>query len=197
MSVRINLLPDQKQAKVRAARSRQVAAAIATLVCSLSIGTVVVLLIITGAQKLRINGLNNDIESRQAELVSIEDLPEAVTAEQHLRSLVDLYDRRTALSKFFSLMESVAPVKEFGLSELTNQEGKIKMLGRARSVQLVDKFVKTLEASNLQVGLGAKKSNEPHFTNVIVHVLQATDDNKINFELTTDVSSSVTARSSK
>lgn len=193
MSVRINLLPDQKVAKIRAARSRQVAAALATLVCSISIGSVVVLLVVSGAQRLTINNLNNDIAEAKAELDSIDGLPEAVTAQLHLNSLVNLYQTRTNLSQFFKVMETVAPVSDFGLTQVRIEENEIKVTGRARSYVIIDKFAKALAASNIEVGEGAKKTNQPFFTEVkLTEGTLSESDSKVGFSLQATMSGEVT-----
>jgi Tfp pilus assembly protein PilN len=191
MSVRINLLPDVKQAKLKASRARQLAASLCFLVIGLSLGSIVLLVIIRGAQALRINQLTNDIARSQAELESMDDLPEALTAEQHLRSLNDLYGQRAAYSKFFDVMESVAPVSEFGLEDLAYQEGTLRVGGKARTMALLDKFMKALEAANVEVGTGASRTNAPYFTEVNLQDATSDDTRRVAFTLVVTVSPEV------
>jgi Tfp pilus assembly protein PilN len=192
MSVRINLLPDHKQAKIRAARSRQVAAALGTLIISLSLGTVLVLAIISGAQQLRINGLQNDIEEAKGELASIDGLEEAVTAQLHLESLNNLYQTRTHMTQMFKVMETVAPVRDFGLTQLSLEGGQVTLIGRARTMQIIDKFTKALAAHNVELGQRASKSNEPHFTAVeLQEAVVGDSDGRVVFTIVATMSDQV------
>src|SRR4249919_3959872 len=87
MSILINLLPDLRQAKLKERRRRQLVSGISVLVWSICGGVVLLLVIFSTGQKVMIHNLDNSIEQKKNELTAMTDLPEALTAADHLNSL--------------------------------------------------------------------------------------------------------------
>lgn len=193
MSVLINLLPDVRQAKNRARKLRQISASIATLVVAVSLGSVLLLFLITSGQGLRIKGLTQEIAAKQTELNSKEDLQELVTLQQHLNSLPGLYDRRVYMTKFFELLSIVSPT-EVSINNIELQSSTAVMFnGNARSYAAIDKFVKAMEAANISLGEEAKEGNTPYFSGIKIGGGAADGNNKVSFTGEATISQEVTS----
>jgi hypothetical protein len=185
MSVRINLLPDIRLAKIRARHIRQLAFGIATLTSGLAIGIVVVLVIITTAQQLQIAGLNKSIHDKQSELAGKSDLQEIATLQQHLNSLPTLYSDRPSIVAFFAAVQKVTPT-ELSLNKVDfTQLATIQATGNARSMATVDKLVKAMQASKAPDG-----SN--YFSNELVTTENQDAISGITFDLAVDVAQEAT-----
>ncbi|MBW3538209.1 PilN domain-containing protein [Candidatus Parcubacteria bacterium] len=192
MTAKINLLPDIRQAKVRARQQRRLAAGIGTMVCTLSIGAVVVLALVMAAQKLRLAALQNSINASQNQLQSESNLKDMLTVQQHLAALPGLYDQRAYITRFLDTLVSVSPT-QFAVSSLEiDAQNNLKFTGQAQNYNLVTKFTQALEASNLTLGPAASPSNPPHFTNVNISSVSLDSDNKVAFSLSATMAPQVT-----
>lgn len=192
MSVAINLLPDIRQAKLREQRRRRMALSVGTIICTACIGGLVVLLLATQAQKLRINQLTGQIKRDQAEINKTENLSEMLTTQQNLASLPALYNQRRFLTKLFTVLQGISP-KELGLTSLDMEDiNTMKIGGRAQSYATVTKLVRALEASNVTVGENSSENNRAHFSNITISNVGAEGDGKVTFTLTAKLSEGVT-----
>lgn len=192
MATLINLLPDVRQAKLRAKRLRQITAGLTSMVIAVCVAGVVVLFLITQGQKLRMGQLANEIKTKQATIDSTPDLGKMLTTQAHLASLPGLYQNRVLLTQFFSLLSSVSP-KDISLENLEiAADGTLKFTVEARSYTIAAKFAQALEASNVTLGDGAGPDKPPHFTKVTLNGVAATSTGKVNFTATANVSPEVT-----
>lgn len=175
MSAMINLLPDIRQAKLREKRRRQMmsGAAVATwVVC----GVIILgLSLATAAEKVLISNATKDAEKKANALSKQEGIIEALTAQQHLASLPELYSQRVYMTKFFTALSESDP-SDITLSSL-NIDGlnQLTVTGGARAYASVAKLARALAVTNVKVGTGSAPSNPPYFTNVnITEVSKAT-----------------------
>lgn len=193
MAVRVNLLPDLRQAKLRARHHRQLAAGLATLVCAASIGVVVMLFAYVQVQGLRIHQLQGSINEKQATFLATPELEKMLTTQAHLAALPQLYDQRVLMTRFFNILGTISP-RDLALQSLSIDEtNTLKITGQARSYALATKLAKALEASNVTIGQDAKPDNQPHFLNVaLADVTSDTTNGKVNFSLSAGLSPEAT-----
>ncbi|MDF2461560.1 MAG: hypothetical protein K0S68_963 [Candidatus Saccharibacteria bacterium] len=181
MSILINLLPDLRQAKLRERRRRQLVSGISVLVWSICGGVVLLLVIFSTGQKVVINNLNNSIDQKKGELERMEDLPEALTAADHLNSLhgIDgqpgLYDKRVLYTNFFKAYESADPTDITLQSLGVDASNALVVKGLGKSYAAVAKLARAVERYNVTVGPNANSANSPYFTDVkLLNVSQDT-----------------------
>jgi Tfp pilus assembly protein PilN len=166
MSILINLLPDIRQAKLRERRRRQLVSGISILVWSICGGLVLLLGIFSTGQKVIIRNLDNSIESKKNELKAMTDLPAALTAADHLKSLPELYDKRVYFTNFFKAYEAASPTDVTLQSLSVDASNVVAAKGVARSYAAVAKLARAVEGYNVTVGPDAKSSNTPYFSDV-------------------------------
>ncbi len=187
MAVLINLLPDVRIAKEKAAHQRQMAISISTLVTAGSVGLIVLLLLINGALSFRISQLTNDIKADQSKLEATQGLKDAFTAQQHLAALPALYDQRVKATKLLTVLAADSP-SQFSLSSMsTDEAGAIKISGTARSYATIQKFATAVEKSN---HTAATAGND--FTNVVLTSASSGTGGAVGFTLTASVNPEVT-----
>lgn len=183
MAILINLLPEVRQAKIKAKRQRHLTIAVAFAVCAVSLAAVAILAVITGGQALVIGQIQKDINNTQTEIQKDPDLPRILTVQSHLGSLSQLYDNRVYMTALFDLLPSVTPT-DFAMSSFSiDAGGIITVSGQAKNISLVDKFVKALEAS---------KSSQAHFSNVTITSVNSGSDKKASFTASFQLNSGVT-----
>lgn len=184
MATLINLLPEVRQTALRESRQRKLVTTIGTLTGSISLGIVILLWVITAAQGYSLKNIQKDINAKQAEIKTHDKLPEILTVQAHLDSLVGLYSQRVLMTQFFSLLPKVSP-QDFGLSSMDlDASNNLKVSGRARNYSIVDKFVKSLQASRSDTGA--------NFSNVVITAVTTDGDGKATFSLSVTLSSGVT-----
>ena len=193
MSVLINLLPDLRQAKLRAKQRRRLATIGAITVCSISGGLVIVLALYEGAQKLDIRSLTNQITVNKSTLQNTPGLIDALTAQQHLDSLPQLYSQRVYITKFFNAYNQSSPT-DITINSLTVDETNVlKVQGAGTSYASVAKLADALAADNVTVGMGANASNVPYFTDISIDQVSKSTDNQVTFGLSANVAEGVTS----
>ena len=145
MSARINLAPEVYQDSQRSKRRKKLATTIAVAVCSISGGLVVLGLIIIAGQTVFLSTLQKDISDRETKVESYSDLPDAVTAQQHLASLNDISAQKVHFSRFFSVLESLAP-QGFAVSTISiSNYNLLTMSASDTTYALVTTFAKALK----------------------------------------------------
>ena len=98
--VHINLLPDARKEKLRDQSNRQLAISAATIAVAVSVGALVLLVIITQAQRLQISLLSSSISSKEKQITT--DIPDAqaiATTQRATDSLGQLYNNQVKVSK--------------------------------------------------------------------------------------------------
>lgn len=189
--VQINLLPDTRKDKLKDKNNRQLAISVATVSVVASVATVILLLVITQAQKLQINMLTSSIKNTQNKITS--EIPNAqtvATAQEHMDSLNDLYSNQVKVSKFLELLEKVT-TKDVAIASVSlDPTNKVSISGNAVNYYAASKFAKALEASNLTIGTNASPSNTPNFSNTFLPTLGGSQG-KVSFTITTNLSAGV------
>ncbi len=192
MSVKLNLAPEIYQASQRAKHRRQVATTIGILVGVISVGVVVLSGVILGGQSLALASLNSSIKSSQNKVAQYADLQAAATAQQHLSTWAQLSGSQGQFSKFFQILQEFAPQGVAASNISVDDTNTITMSGTATSYDLVTKFAKALQESNVQVGQNHAATNQPYFANVQLSGVSNNGVSGVGFQLTTQMSSEVT-----
>ncbi len=192
MAISINLLPDVMQEK-RAAKARRYTVTVAaSIVCGVSVGAVLLLLVISGAQSITLSSLQKSINQKQGQLEAVEGLQPALTSQSHLSSLANLYKQRSYTSGLFNLITSFTPKDvSYGSLEFT-ANGELKLGGKAKNYATLTKLVRDFEGAGVTVGPGANASNPSLFTNVALVSATNDGDGKVTFALTATTAPGVT-----
>lgn len=192
MSVLINLLPDTRQAKLRERRRRQLVTGIAVVVWIVAGGVVALLSLYVAGQKLAISNANKQIADKKQQLENVPGLMDALTAQQHLTSLPDLYRQRVYLTKFFAAYSEANP-QDVALASMTlDATNQLVASGTAKSYLAAAKLARALEAEHVTIGKGAAAGNEPYFTNVALQTVTRAN-NQVSFTINMTVGAGATS----
>jgi Tfp pilus assembly protein PilN len=193
MTAKVNLAPEIYQASQRNKQRRRLATSVGIIVNAVAVGLIVLALVVIGGQKIAIAVLQGQINSRQDQVKTYADLPAAVTAQQHLTSLGQLASKKVYFSRFFSVLQGIAPQGIAATNVTVGTDNTLEMTGTAHTYDLVTKLAKALQADNLTVGSNASPTQQPYFTNVSVASVSAdTANGGVDFKLDTQMSSGVT-----
>lgn len=190
--VHINLLPDARKEKLRDQSNRQLAISAATIAVAVSVGALVLLVIITQAQRLQISLLSSSISSKEKQITT--DIPDAqaiATTQRATDSLGQLYNNQVKVSKFFTVLGSVSNNDVSINSVSLDSANKLTVTGTARSYNSAAKLAEAMKASNVTLGQNASPSNPPDFNNVLLNALNG-DQGKVSFTITATVATGVT-----
>lgn len=190
--IRINLIPDLRQAKLRDQHRRQLTVSIGVLVAGVVIGVLIILEVVVQAQNLQISSYNNQISSRQSQLENIKGLPAALTAQQALNALPSLYQQRVYYTNLFGVLSSLAPsgltinnIDETGLAAVQG----IQITGTATSYTQVALFAQALMVGNTateKVSDGASP-----FSSVTIDSITSGQNGQVSYELTVNINPEV------
>jgi hypothetical protein len=142
----INLLPDTRQVKQRSHQRRQLVGTVATVICVVCAGAMLLLFLSVGSATIIKNKLTSDIATKKASLEAVPGIVDALTAQEHLDSLPALYANRIYVTKFFAAY-TVANPTDVALNSLTvNPDNSLLATGTGNSYASVSKLALALEA---------------------------------------------------
>lgn len=191
MSVLINLLPDLRQAKAKAARRRNLATGVSVFIWAACAVVLVLLTLSVASESIVVKANKGTIDDQQNQLRNMDGLVDAITASQHLDSLTTLYGQRTYLSHFFHALEQVSPTN-LSISSLTlDDSNNLVVSGSASDMATVAKLSRAMEAENLTIGDQPSTSNQPYFTDVAIQNVDGSSGT-ISFTLNATLASVVT-----
>lgn len=188
--VKINLLPDLRQAKLHEQHRRQLAVSLGVLVCIIVIGVLVVMLAIGVTQKLQISSLTSRINSRQSQLEGISGLTTALTAQQTLNNLPSLYSQRVYFSHLLAVLATLQP-STLSVSNISDSTaGVVTLSGNASNYTTVALFAKAL-ATGTPNTAQYDKEGSPFSSVTIASVSEGQGTSGVTFSLNATVSSQV------
>lgn len=188
--MKINLAPEVYQSHQREKKLHRTATTIGTLVVVVAVGLVGVGVVILGGQKAALAVLNNNIKNSQAKVQTYAELPKAATSQQHSVTLGELYKQRIRFSRFFSVLQSIAP-PGIGLTSISiTADNTLQIGGTARSYDQVTKFTKALEAVNVTVGQNASPTQQPYFSDIQLTSVES-DNSGVTFRISAQMSPEV------
>jgi len=190
-TAKINLAPEIYQTSQRNKRHRKIAVTLGTLVSVIALGVIIAAGVILTAQTVAIKLLRQSVTNDENQLQTYPNLVKAATAQEHLTSWEQLNQQKVYLSRFFTVLQEVAP-QGIAITNLAlDQQNNLQITGTAQSYALASKFAQALSASNTQVGPGASPSKSPYFSDVQITSLSADQQGEIDFQLTTQMSTGV------
>jgi hypothetical protein len=188
MSVAINLLPDVRQARIRAQHYRHLVTGVAIAIW-IVVGIVVGGLFIgIGTQKLVLSNLNSKISNETSQIQGTSGLTTALTAQQILQNLPGLYTGRTYFSKFMPLIAAAMPSTLDVSNVSTDASNNLTITGTATrsatgsSAYVVDQFYEAMKASGQGTATGA------NFSAVSIPSVAVDATGKASFTLSATVS---------
>ena len=165
MSIKINLLPDVKLAKIKEHQRRKTAISIAVGSVIVSAGIMVAGFLVVQGQNLRINQLKTSINDKKTQETNYPNIKAMVSLQSRLQALPDLLSKRVYMTKLASVLSSVEPT-DVDFTSLSLANGQLNIGAEGKSYLAAAKVAKAIEGANVTVGSGANASNTPYFTNV-------------------------------
>jgi Tfp pilus assembly protein PilN len=194
VTVKFNLAPEVYQTNQRNKQRRRTATTIGIVVNTIAVGLIILGLVVIGGQNIALGVLKGQVSSLQSKVTTYADLPDAVTAQQHLNTLGQLSQQQVYFSRFFSVLQSVAPQGVTVTEATVGADNSLNVTGTATTYQLVTKFADALAAYNVTVGANAAASQQPYFTGVTLGAVSSdSTSGGVDYKLTTQMSSQVTA----
>lgn len=129
--VSINLLPQAKQDKQKDIKTKSLAITLIVVINGGLIGAMVVMFLISQAQHFAISRVQSGINDKQGQIVQTKNIQDMVSLQRNLKVLPDLYKKRVAISRFFDVLEEVAPNSVFVTALSAEQDGKLEVTGTA------------------------------------------------------------------
>ena len=193
MAVRINLVPDVRQAKIRTAQRRQMLTTVligVLVLCGLVAGG---LFAVTTAQESQIKTLSGSISDKQAKLANESDLNKVLTTQQQIATLDGLLTSKRYMTKVLTIIQELSPSsKEISLQSMAlDDTNQIKLTVKGRDFFVANRLVKALQASNTKVGSKADAKNAPDFTNVTMSEITSDSSSQTSFNITMQLADGV------
>lgn len=153
--IEINLVPDVKQALIKAQRIRSTVVAMSILVGIVSIGVVSVLAFYAYAvQTVRSNILDGQIKDGSTKLSKVEDLSKILTIQNQLTKISNLNANKNIESRLFDVLTKIIPPAPNNIQisslKVDSETGTIKIEGQApNSYAGLETFKKTILATKV------------------------------------------------
>lgn len=194
MIARINLAPEVYQNSQRSKQRKRVATTLGAISCGVMGALIGVFLLIYGGQKVFLVTVNSDIKKYQDQITKMDpELTKAVTAQQHVKSVVSLYGKRVYISQFFKDLERITPVGVALESIAIGTANDVTLTANGGSFKLADKFVKAIQADNVEIGANPALSNTPYFSSINLSSVDSGTDGKVQFKITAQMATDVTS----
>lgn len=188
MAKLINLLPDTKQARLRAQHTRKLLVSSTTAILIIGVAIPVILLIVKGGQSLYLKRTQSQIEEKKATLKNTENIVTMLSVKDHLNSLPALYNQRVVVTKLLKKLPSVMP-QDLRLSNLSLDVagGSLIFTGASGSYASVEKFALALKQHGGSHDPG--KVNDPaatqgNFSNVVLQSVSGASGDEVSFTIT-------------
>lgn len=115
--IEINLIPDVKQALLKAQRIRNLVISTSIIVSIAAVGVVVLLLVyMYGVQSVRNVVLDGQIKDKYATLSKVDDLSKIITIQNQLKTVSSLNEKKVLASRTFDVVSAVTPPDDSSLS---------------------------------------------------------------------------------
>jgi Tfp pilus assembly protein PilN len=186
MPTLINLLPDSKQDRLKAARTRQLAISLSIIVLIVAVAVPVILLVIKGSQALYLNRTQDQIDERKAKVKSFPNIVTMLTVKDHLESLPALYQQRLLTSKLVDYLPKLLPA-DVRLTDLeVSDDGSLQLSGTSPSYSSVEKLFVALQRANDQFDEN-KVDPDPNktgdFTEVVLEDVSGPSGDEVTFTI--------------
>lgn len=169
--VQLNLLPDIKQAFVKAQRIKRLVMAISIILTAFSlIVFIILLLIVEVVQKTNLSNIDKDIATYSSSLKGTANLNQILTVQNQLNSLPALNAKKPVTSRLFSYINQLTPAKVSITSlNIDYTLYKITFTGTADTADTINTFVDTLKFTTYSaIASDGTKSSAKAFSNVVL-----------------------------
>lgn len=190
MSMKLNLLPDVRLAKLRDQQHRRLAVSVAIGSVVVTAALLVVGVLIVQGQYLTIHSLTSGIKSREDKVSSYPNVKAMLSTQGRLAALPDLYAKRQTMTNVYQVLSSIQPSDVAFTSVTLDSSNLLTINATGRSYLAAARIARALEQDNLTVGNGASSSNTPHFSNVQLSAVTLSTG-VTTFSITATISSGV------
>ncbi len=168
--VQLNLLPEVKLEYIAIKKQKRFVSLLATFVIVGSIGvTLLLALIVYGAQAARLSSVQKSIKSNTSKLQNTEGLNEILTVQNQLSALDALHEDKPVVSKLFAYLSQVVPANStITTLTLDTANSTITMTGESNSLQDVNKLVDTFKFVEISKGEEGETSRPKAFSQVVL-----------------------------
>ncbi len=182
--IQINLLPSIKAEYVKAQRTKRTVITVAVISIAVSLGFVTVLASVAYiGQKVRLDGLQDDISKNEKIIKDVPDLDKILTVQNQLSALTGLHEAKPIMSRLFTYLQQTTP-DQVALEKyaVNNTDYTWAVEGEAASIELVNKYVDTLKFTQIAT---TQEGQEPTkaFSEVVLNTF-AKSDNGYTFAVT-------------
>jgi hypothetical protein len=192
MSIRLNLLPDLRQQKLRDKQRRNTATVVAIAICSAVGALTLILGLYYGSQKLSINHVTSKINDKENQLKANTELPDALTASQSLALISELSAKRDYYSKFLNATSTITPTAiSFNSIKIDNTRGMVAD-GSSDSFATITKLAAALAAENVTLNVNTVDGGSPYFSNILITQVAKDQSGKVTFTITATLEAGVT-----
>lgn len=177
--IKINLLPDSRLARLKAASRQKTIGVICTIGIIAGVTLPVVLFVVWLGQKGVIALRQKTIDNKYAELQEVENLEEILTVQNQLNTLPSLNEQRLYYTTFFEVLPNLIPNGVSVSSFTVEESGTVDMSGVASSSALIEDFVAILKRAELYT----ENEFRPAFTDVFSSKITPLEEGGASFEL--------------
>ncbi len=116
----INLVPDIKEQVIKAQRVRNLIFFVCIVVSAAAVGVVLLLLVVKGAQDIKMSGQDKKLEQMSIKINSYKDLNELLTLQGQLNKIDEIGQKKKVFSRVFSIIGTLLPTNadKITISEL-------------------------------------------------------------------------------
>ena len=176
----INLVPEVKKEQAKLKKINLIVTTMAVIVGGTLLAIVLVLGSLYGYRSAKISSVNNDIKTKEGELVAYKDLENSVaTLESGLVDINKIVSGGRNWTNFFGEIEKATPADvQFGSLQISENVITASLTGR--DVKSIDRFIKSFSSYK-------DSSGNNMFANVEVDGYSIKEGDKVSFQAKFDI----------
>lgn len=173
--IQLNLLPDVKTNYIKSQRTKHTVLLSTFIISGAALGIVLLLAsVVYGAQKLRLNSLDNDIKANTAKLKKVDNLDKILTIQNQLKALPGLHSEKPVMGRLFTFLPQITPnditIANF---DLALDDSTMSITGTTKDLVSVNKFVDTLKFTKFTTD--SNQDPENAFSSVVLSSFSRSD----------------------
>lgn len=167
MRVQFNLLPDVKQAYIKAQRTKNTISAIAVITAIVSAVIFVLMLsVVYGVNRVQLANADKDINNYKTQLNNIPDLNKVLTVQNQLGTILTLHQNKHVSSRLFDYLPQVTPTNiKMGRLDIDFTANTMQINGTSDSQKSINTFIDTLKFTTYKID--GQDSNKKAFPSVV------------------------------
>lgn len=207
--IQFNLLPDVKQAFIKAQRVKRLVIVVSIAVAGFTmVVTLLLFMVVNVYQKKQMDDLSKKIVRDTATLKGTEDLDKILTIQNQLNNMTALHETKPAVSRLKDYVSAVTPKDvSYAKIDMKMVDNSMEFTGAADSLKTVNQFIDTLKFTKFKVE--DREESKDAFSNVVLDTFGRDDKGasfkiKLNFDpvifdnklkVTLNVPNTITTRS--